>query len=60
MHLLQVLVFLVIIRSLQYSQATSGTKFKNEYLKKTCTGHSPGGFTIVEQPLAAWGSDAVP
>ena len=34
MHLLQVLVFLVIIRSLQHSKATFGTKFKKKYLKK--------------------------
>ena len=34
MHLLQVLVFLVIIRSLQHSQATFGAKFKKNIFRK--------------------------
>ena len=36
-HLLKVLEFLVIIRSLQHSQATFGTKFKKKYLKNYWT-----------------------
>ena len=53
-------MFLYCYNSFQDSQATPGTKFRSKYLKIRCTGHCPSGITMLEQPLAAWGSAAVP
>ena len=60
MHLLQVLAFLVPIRSLQHSQATFGTKIRKKYFQKACTGHCPSEITMLELPMAAWSCPALP
>ena len=60
MNLLQVLVCSCIAIFLFKTQATSGTKFRSKYLKIRFNGHYPSGITMLEQPLAAWGSAAVP
>ena len=52
--------FLYCYNSFQDSQATFGTKFWSKHLKITCTGHCPSGITMLEWPMAAWGSAAVP
>ena len=44
---------------LQDSQASFGTKLKNKCFSIPCTGHCPCGITMLEGPLAAWGSAAM-
>ena len=44
---------------LQDSQASFGTKLKNKCFSIPCTGHCPCGITMLEWPLAAWGSAAM-
>ena len=46
--------------SLQDSQATFGTNFKKNIVFKPCTWHCSSGITILELPLAAWSSPALP
>ena len=52
--------FIDNIKYLQHSQATFDTKFISKYFQNSCTDHCPSGITIVELPLAAWRSVAMP